>query len=82
MVNCVPGDLIIKYLLFDLLGKVNGEVALLLIEYAACYENKLRKGSKVIFHIEGFIAKVMVVYNQYVVSQEQQHGNNMILTQT
>jgi len=65
LVNCIPGDLIIKYLLLDLLSKMDSDVKYELIYYAAYHENKLQKGSKAIFHIEAFIARVMLISKNF-----------------
>ncbi len=68
LVNCIPGDLIIKYLLLDLLSKMDSDVKFELIHYAAYHENKLQKGSKPIFHIEAFIARVMLICKNFFAS--------------
>jgi len=65
LINCIPGDMIIKYLLFDLLKKMDSDVKYELINYAAYHENKLQLGSKAIFHIEAFIARVMLICKNY-----------------
>jgi len=66
LINCIPGDLIIKYLLAELLKKVDNECKFEIIHWAAQHERKLQLGSKPIFHIESFIARVMVVYKRYI----------------
>lgn len=68
LVNCIPGDLIIKYLLLDLLSRMDSDVKYELMHFAAYHENKLQKGSKAIFHIEAFIARVMLICKQFFAS--------------
>jgi len=38
------------------------------LKWAAFYEHRLQSGSKAIFHIEAFVAKVMAVYKAWAVS--------------
>ena len=66
LINCIPGDLIIKYLLLELLKLVDVEIKFEIIHWAAFHERRMQLGSKPIFHIESFIARIMVVYKKYV----------------
>lgn len=59
--HCIPPSLILKTLLFELLKGVDDTVKGDLVKYAAFYEHRLRLGSKAIFHLEGFVAKAMLV---------------------
>jgi replication factor C subunit 3/5 len=36
------------------------------VELAATYEHRLRKGSKVVFHLEAFVAKFMSIYAHFI----------------
>jgi len=65
LVNCIPGDLIIKYLMIDLLSRMDSDVKYDVIYYAAYHENKLQKGSKAVFHIEAFIARIMLICKNF-----------------
>lgn len=38
------------------------------VKWAAFYEHRLQSGSKAIFHIEAFVAKVMAVYKAWAAS--------------
>lgn len=38
------------------------------VKWAAFYEHRLQHGSKAVFHIEAFVAKVMAVYKAWAVS--------------
>ncbi|KAI8907836.1 P-loop containing nucleoside triphosphate hydrolase protein [Gorgonomyces haynaldii] len=60
--NCIPADVIIKQLLFDLLSSVDQQLKPQFIASAAEYEHRIRIGSKSIFHLEAFVAKIMSVY--------------------
>ena len=72
LVNCLPPETIIKYLLQDLLKKVPEEIQVDLIQWAAYHENKvflwnqMRMGSKPIFHIEALLARFMFIYKNYI----------------
>jgi len=35
------------------------------VKWSAFYEHRIRMGSKVIFHLEAFVAKVMRIYEGY-----------------
>lgn len=59
--HCLPPSLILKTLLFELLRGVDDTVKGELVKWAAFYEHRLRLGSKAIFHLEGFVAKAMLV---------------------
>jgi len=65
LINCIPGDLVIKYIAFDLLKKLDTDVKYELVHYAAHHERKLQLGSKPIFHIEAFIARIMLICKTY-----------------
>jgi replication factor C subunit 3/5 len=39
-----------------------------IVKWAAFYEHRIRTGSKVIFHLEAFVAKFMRIYEGYVLS--------------
>lgn len=59
MAHCIPPQMILKTLLLKLLPKVSAQVAPEIIEAAALFDHRIKLGSKAIFHIEAFIAKVM-----------------------
>lgn len=59
--HCIPPSLILKTLVFELLKTVDDTVKGELVRWAAFYEHRLRLGSKAIFHLEGFVAKAMLV---------------------
>lgn len=62
--HLIPPELIFRTMVTELLkyGDIRTKNALL--ELAACYEHKMRIGSKRIFHFEAFVAKYMVVFKK------------------
>ncbi|EGR30507.1 replication factor C, activator 1, putative [Ichthyophthirius multifiliis] len=67
LVNCIPGDVIIKQLMQELIGIVNNNfIQQEFIYWAAYHENQMNKGSKTIFHLEAFVAQCMLVYKKYI----------------
>lgn len=62
--HLIPPELIFRVMVTELLkyGDIRTKNALL--ELAACYEHKMRIGSKRIYHFEAFVAKFMVIFKQ------------------
>ncbi|KAJ1344210.1 hypothetical protein BSLG_001350 [Batrachochytrium salamandrivorans] len=65
--NCIPPEVILKTLAFELLQNVDGELKADIVKHAADYEHRLRLGNKAIFHLEAFVAKCMSTYGQYLI---------------
>lgn len=61
LTHCIPATLILKTLLASLIRGVDDTVKSELVRWAAFYEHRVRVGSKAIFHLEGFVAKAMLV---------------------
>ncbi|ODQ63565.1 replication factor C subunit 5 [Nadsonia fulvescens var. elongata DSM 6958] len=57
--HCIPPNIILKTLSFSLLTNVQPLVKPDIIDLAATYDHRLRLGSKSIYHLEAFVAKVM-----------------------
>ncbi len=57
-----PFQCLLKYLVKN----VDDELKVELAAHAAYYEHRLRRGSKPIYHLEAFVAKVMSVYKRYL----------------
>ena len=38
------------------------------VQWAAFYEHRLQEGSKAVFHIEAFVARVMAVYKNWALA--------------
>ncbi|GIL52746.1 hypothetical protein Vafri_8539 [Volvox africanus] len=68
LANCVPPELIMRQLLMELLKKMDDEVKVETVQQAAVFEQRLQEGAKAIFHLEAFVAKVMSIVKNYMVS--------------
>lgn len=64
--HCIPADIIMKQLAFELLERVDATMKRELIKQATVYEHRLRLGNKPIFHLEAFVAKFMSLYKRYL----------------
>ncbi|CAB4263287.1 unnamed protein product [Prunus armeniaca] len=53
LLNCIPPEIILKRLLFELLKKLDAELKHEVCHWAAYYEHRMRLGQKAIFHLEG-----------------------------
>ncbi|CAM8888738.1 unnamed protein product [Rhodiola kirilowii] len=53
LINCIPPEIILKRLLYELLRKLDAELKHEVCHWAAYYEHRMRLGQKAIFHIEG-----------------------------
>ena len=59
---CVPSQGLLKELVANCDGALKSEVT----QVAAAYEHRLQLGSKVIYHIEAFIARFMAIYKGFM----------------
>jgi replication factor C subunit 3/5 len=66
LAHCIPAETIIKGLVEELLPRVDSVLKPVFVREAAFYEHRLRLGSKHIYHLEAFCAKVMSVYKQFL----------------
>jgi replication factor C subunit 3/5 len=65
LTNCIPPDEIIRKLVKCLILKIPfGEVKHEIVHWGAHYEHRMHMGSKEIFHLEAFLAKVMAIYKK------------------
>ncbi|KAI8807059.1 P-loop containing nucleoside triphosphate hydrolase protein [Cladochytrium replicatum] len=64
--HCIPADVIIKQLAFELLKTVDDSMRVEVIKFAADFDHRLRKGNKAIFHLEAFVARFMATYRSYL----------------
>lgn len=62
--HLIPVELIFRTMVSELLKYGDMKTKLSLLELAACYEHKMRIGSKKIFHFEAFVAKYMVIFKR------------------
>ena len=67
--HCIPANVIIKTLAKELVNRlpkgVDELLKLQVFHFAAEYEHRLQMGSKAIYHIEAFIAKIMSIYKRF-----------------
>ncbi|XP_060177689.1 replication factor C subunit 3 isoform X1 [Lycium barbarum] len=68
LTNCIPPEIILKRLLFELLKKLDSELKHEVCHWAAHYEHRMRLGQKAIFHLEAFVAKFMSIYKSFLIS--------------
>ncbi|PON42099.1 AAA+ ATPase [Trema orientale] len=68
LVNCIPPEIILKRLLYELLRKLDAELKHEVCHWAAYYEHRMRLGQKAIFHIEAFVAKFMSIYKAFLIA--------------
>ena len=66
LTHCIPPTMILKTLTWKLTAKMDEELKGEVVKWAAFYEHRVKLGSKVIFHLEAFVAKVMRVYEGYL----------------
>ncbi|KAF2281601.1 P-loop containing nucleoside triphosphate hydrolase protein [Westerdykella ornata] len=64
--HCIDPTTIIKTLTWKLIPKTPEEIQPEVVKWAAFYEHRCRLGSKVIFHLEAFVAKYMRVYESHL----------------
>ncbi|RXH81634.1 hypothetical protein DVH24_035055 [Malus domestica] len=67
LLNCIPPEIILKRLLFELLKKLDAELKHEVCHWAAYYEHRMRLGQKAIFHLEAFVAKFMSIYKAFLI---------------
>lgn len=52
----------VQVLTFKLMPKIDDSIKSEIVKWSAFYEHRIKTGSKVIFHLEAFVAKFMRVY--------------------
>lgn len=68
LTNCIPPEIILKRLLYELLKKLDSELKHEVSYWAAYYEHRMHLGQKAIFHLEAFVAKFMSIYKGFLIS--------------
>ncbi|KAI9739388.1 MAG: Replication factor C (RF-C) subunit [Claussenomyces sp. TS43310] len=66
LTHCIPATTILKTLTFKLIPMVDDVLKPDVIKWAAFYEHRIRLGTKVIFHLEAFVAKFMRILEAYL----------------
>ncbi|KAL4867711.1 hypothetical protein BDV12DRAFT_117444 [Aspergillus spectabilis] len=70
LTHCIPATTILKTLTFKLIAKVDDTLKPEVIKWSAFYEHRITQGSKVIFHLEAFVAKFMRIYESYLMGMD------------
>ncbi|KAK4053360.1 Replication factor C (RF-C) subunit [Microbotryomycetes sp. JL221] len=65
LVHCIPPTLVISSITKRLLERVDEDVKSEVAYWAAFYEHRVKLGSKPIFHLEAYCAKIMSIYKQH-----------------
>ncbi|EPE30425.1 P-loop containing nucleoside triphosphate hydrolase [Glarea lozoyensis ATCC 20868] len=65
LTHCIPPTTILKVLTFKLIPMVDDKLKAEIIRWSAFYEHRVRMGTKVIFHLEAFVAKFMRVVEEF-----------------
>ncbi|RMZ85667.1 hypothetical protein DV737_g659, partial [Chaetothyriales sp. CBS 132003] len=72
LTHCIPATMILKTLCWKLTERkeVDEELKPEIVKWAAFYEHRVRLGSKVIFHLEAFVAKFMRIFEGYLMGMD------------
>lgn len=70
LTHCIPATTILKVLTFRLVEQIDDELKPEVVRWSAFFEHRVKTGTKVIFHLEAFVAKFMRVYEMYLMSME------------
>ncbi|KAK5278840.1 Replication factor C (RF-C) subunit, partial [Cryomyces antarcticus] len=57
LTHCIPATTILKTLTWKLIPKIDDALKADVVRWSAFYEHRIRMGTKVIFHLEAFVAK-------------------------
>ncbi|KAH7407428.1 P-loop containing nucleoside triphosphate hydrolase protein [Cadophora sp. MPI-SDFR-AT-0126] len=70
LTHCIPPTTILKTLTFKLVTQVDDGLKADVIKWSAFYEHRIRMGTKVIFHLEAFVAKFMRILEEYTMEMD------------
>lgn len=70
LTHCIPPSMILKTLTFKLIPLVDDALKADIVKWSAFYEHRIRLGTKVIFHLEAFVAKFMRVVEEHEMDME------------
>lgn len=70
LTHCIPSTTILKTLTFKLIPRVDDDLKADVIKWSAFYEHRLRLGTKVIFHLEAFVAKFMRILEMHLMEMD------------
>ncbi|CAK4031646.1 Replication factor C subunit 5 [Lecanosticta acicola] len=68
--HCIPATTVLKTLTFKLMPKLDDSLKSDVVRWSAFYEHRIRTGSKVIFHLEAFVAKFMRIYESHLLGMD------------
>ncbi|KAK0613601.1 P-loop containing nucleoside triphosphate hydrolase protein [Immersiella caudata] len=68
LTHCIPATNIIKTLAFKLVDLVDDDLKGEVIMFAATYESRIKEGTKMIFHLEAFVVKIMKMVEEHLMS--------------
>jgi replication factor C subunit 3/5 len=68
LTHCIPATTILKSLTFKLVSMIDDDLKPNVIKWSAFYEHRIKTGTKVIFHLEAFVAKFMRIFEMYLMS--------------
>ncbi|TAQ88072.1 hypothetical protein B7494_g3626 [Chlorociboria aeruginascens] len=66
LTHCIPPTTILKTLTFKLIPMVDDALKADVIYWSAFYEHRVKMGTKVIFHLEAFVAKFMRILEEFL----------------
>lgn len=70
LTHCIPATIILKTLTFKLIPLIDDALKADVIYWSAFYEHRIKTGTKVIFHLEAFVAKFMRIFEMYLMSMD------------
>jgi replication factor C subunit 3/5 len=72
LTHCIPATMVLKTLCWKLCEQkqVDETLKAEVVKWAAFYEHRIRLGSKVIFHLEAFVAKFMAVFERFLTGMD------------
>ncbi|KAG0646348.1 Replication factor C subunit 5 [Hyphodiscus hymeniophilus] len=70
LTHCIPPTTILKTLTFKLIPKTDDALKADVIKWSAFYEHRIRMGTKVIFHLEAFVAKYMRISEEHMMMED------------
>lgn len=72
LTHCIPATMVLKTLCWKLVARpeVDESLKAEVVRWANFYEHRIRLGSKVIFHLEAFVAKFMRIFEGFLVGMD------------
>lgn len=70
LTHCIPPTTVLKTLTFKLLAMIDDGLKGEVVRWSAFYEHRIKTGTKVIFHLEAFVAKFMRILEMYLMSMD------------